>query len=76
MKYPSFSIIIPLYNKEKTIADTIRSVLSQTSIDFEMIIVDDGSVDNSYKIAIGFNDNRISCYKKQMVESLLQEIME
>lgn len=42
-----FSIIIPLYNKEQTIVRTLYSVLSQTYHDFEVIIVNDGSNDNS-----------------------------
>lgn len=45
-----FSIIMPVYNAEKTLGRTIQSVLQQTIKDFEFIIVDDGSCDESYKI--------------------------
>ena len=38
-----FSIILPLYDKESSIESTILSVLNQTLIDFELIVVDDGS---------------------------------
>ncbi|MDO7138314.1 glycosyltransferase family 2 protein [Algibacter lectus] len=56
---PYFSIIIPLYNKEDFIADTIKSVLNQTFTDFEIIVVNDGSTDNSLKELQSIKDHRI-----------------
>lgn len=47
---PLFSVIIPCYNVENYIARTINSVLEQTFNDFEIILVNDGSVDNTGKI--------------------------
>lgn len=53
------SVIIPLYNKEHFVKNTIESVLSQTYNDFELIIVNDGSTDNSANIVSRFDDPRI-----------------
>ena len=49
-----FSVVIPLYNKEHYIEKTIRSVLNQTCTDYEVIVVDDGSRDNSLALARAF----------------------
>lgn len=53
------SIVIPLYNKEKSIAQTLKCVLRQTYQDFEVIIVDDGSTDKSAAIVEEIRDHRI-----------------
>lgn len=57
------SVIIPAYNREKTIEDSIRSVLDQTYEDIEIIIVDDASTDRTEEIVKGINDKRIVYYK-------------
>lgn len=54
MNRPKISIITPLYNKEDFVIKTIQSVINQTLKDWEMIIVDDCSKDNSYKIVKKF----------------------
>ena len=54
-----FSIVIPLYNKESQIGYSIRSILSQTFQDFEIIVVNDGSTDNSVSVAESVMDSRI-----------------
>lgn len=53
------SIVIPLYNKEKLIANTLRAVLGQTYQDFEIVIVNDGSTDNSVAEVNKIADRRI-----------------
>ena len=50
LQYPFFSIIIPLYNSERYIEDCINSVAMQTFYSVEIIVVDDGSTDNSFNI--------------------------
>ena len=59
-----FSIIIPTYNRANFIATTIKSVLDQSYSKFELIVVDDGSTDNTEKIVKSFSDIRIKYYKK------------
>jgi glycosyltransferase involved in cell wall biosynthesis len=53
------SVVIPLYNKEKYVANTLQSVLSQTFTDFEVVIVNDGSTDNSVAEVQKWQDSRI-----------------
>lgn len=59
MKSPFFSVVIPLYNKEETISETIHSVLSQTFDNFEVIVVNDGSRDNGPSVVGKIQDPRI-----------------
>jgi len=56
---PVFSVIIPLYNKEKYISRAINSVLKQSFKDFEIIVVNDGSTDNSLSVLKTIKDSRI-----------------
>lgn len=61
MKKILFSIVLPVYNAEKYVANAINSVINQDYKNWELIIVDDGSNDNSYKVIKEFlNDNRIN----------------
>lgn len=65
MNTPFFSIIIPVYNVEKYIYRCVESVLKQSFLDFEVIIVDDDSPDYSIKIVNeNFSDNRIKIISK------------
>jgi glycosyltransferase involved in cell wall biosynthesis len=56
---PKVSVIIPLYNREKYIAETVQSVLSQTYPNIELIVVDDGSTDNSRQVLDQFGSQLI-----------------
>ena len=63
------SVIIPLYNKEQSIISTIESVLAQTYSDWELIIVEDGSTDNSKNVVLEFvNKCQITNDKCQILE--------
>lgn len=53
------SVVIPLYNKEKFIVETLKSVLNQTFKNFEIVIVDDGCTDNSVNEIKKIQDTRI-----------------
>ncbi|MFC6877478.1 glycosyltransferase family 2 protein [Flavobacterium myungsuense] len=60
-----FSVIIPLYNKEKFIENTLNSVLNQSFTDFELIIVNDGSTDTSQEKVLQYSDSRIRYFYKE-----------
>lgn len=60
-----FSLIIPTYNRAEFIINTVQSVLTQTCEDFEIIIVDDGSTDNTEEIIKNISDKRVLYYKKE-----------
>lgn len=61
------SIIIPIYNSEKYIAECLQSILQQTYHNFELILVDDGSTDSSYSICKSYekSDSRIHLVSKR-----------
>ena len=57
---PTVSIVIGAYNEEETIADTLQSLLGQTFSDFEILVVDDGSTDDTRRIVERFDDQRVN----------------
>lgn len=61
-KPPKLSIILPVYNREKYIKKAINSILEQDFINYELIVINDGSKDNTEKIVKHFNDTRIRYY--------------
>lgn len=62
---PLFSIIIPLYNKEKEIENTLKSVLNQSFTDYEVIVINDGSTDLSEEKVLSIHDERIIYFKTE-----------
>ena len=61
---PFFSIIIPTYNSEKTLKKCLTSVVNQSFIDYEVLIIDGLSTDNTLKIVENFNDSRIKNFSE------------
>lgn len=59
------SLIVPVYNTSKYLEKCINSLINQTLKDIEIIIINDGSTDNSEKIIKKFNDKRIKYIAKQ-----------
>jgi len=57
---PKVSVIIATYNREKYLKVAIASVLQQTYVNFELIIIDDGSTDNTLKLVKNFSDPRMN----------------
>lgn len=67
---PMASVILPVYNNDKYLAKAIQSVLDQTFRDFELIIIDDASEDQSFEIANSFTDERIILLRNEVNKKL------
>src|SRR5271166_3632931 len=65
MTAPLVSVLIPCYNAELTIGDTIGSILDQTWVKIEIIIVDDGSTDNSAEVVEAFKSSQITLIRQR-----------
>ncbi|HMQ08128.1 MAG TPA: glycosyltransferase [Saprospiraceae bacterium] len=63
MDHPTLSIVMPVYNAGSYISQTVHSLLAQSFQDFELIIVDDSSTDNSVSIIHSFSDPRIRFFQ-------------
>ena len=63
MKSPLVSVVLTTYNRADLISETIESILSQTFRNFELIVVDDGSTDNTEEVVRSYNDERVHYIK-------------
>jgi glycosyltransferase involved in cell wall biosynthesis len=59
---PVITVVIAAYNSEKTIRETVESVLSQTFSDFELIVIDDGSTDSTLEVLSQMEDPRLRVF--------------
>ena len=65
MSNPLISVLLPVYNEEKYLSESINSILNQTYRNFELIIIDDGSTDKSIDIINSYDDSRIILIKNE-----------
>lgn len=68
---PKVSVLMPAYNSGKYIQQSIQSILDQTFQDFELIIVNDGSTDNTHDVITSFSDDRIRYYQNEGNKGLM-----
>ncbi len=64
-KQPEISIVMPVFNREKYIKIAVESILNQTFTDFEFVIINDGSTDNTLSILQSFDDKRIKIFTNE-----------
>jgi glycosyltransferase involved in cell wall biosynthesis len=72
MQQPLVSIVMPAYNAEKYIAESVNSILAQTYKNFELLIADDCSTDRTKEILSSLNDSRISFYPNESNQGYLK----
>lgn len=74
MNIPAVSVILPAYNCGKYIGRAIESVLRQSFSDFELVVVNDGSTDNTEQVIQSFSDERIIYVKNPRNEGLIHSL--
>lgn len=73
-EYPLLSVVLPVYNCAMYIEDAINSILNQTIQDFEIIVIDDCSTDDTIAIIEAFMDTRIRIIKKESNKGLIDSL--
>lgn len=74
MVNPTLSVIMPVYNEEKTLGRAIDSILSQTFKDFELIIINDHSSDSTFDIINSYKDSRIISINNEVNMGVMQSL--
>ena len=64
MTTPKISVCMPMFNASRYLRECIDSILAQTFTDFELLIADDGSTDNSVEIVESYTDPRIRLIRR------------
>lgn len=72
--FPAVSVILPAYNAERFLKDSIDSILNQTFKDFELIILNDGSTDRTEDIILSYSDPRIRYVKNEQNLKLIKTL--
>lgn len=65
MNLPKISVLMPVYNSRQFLKEAIDSILNQTYTDFEFLIINDASTDNSKEIILAYNDKRIRYFENE-----------
>ncbi len=68
---PKISVLLPVYNGEKYLKESIDSILQQTFSDFELLVISDGSTDESHRIIESYTDKRIRFIKNEKNKGLI-----
>lgn len=56
---PKITVVIPVYNRDQYVGEAIKSILAQTFTDFELLVIDDGSTDQSREVVRSYHDPRV-----------------
>ena len=72
---PELSVVIPSYNHAAFIADAVESVLGQTHHDLELIVVDDGSADESLSVLSRFGDARLRVLSEHAIQHRIRHLV-
>ncbi|OIQ22725.1 glycosyltransferase [Lacinutrix sp. MedPE-SW] len=73
-KQPLISVVLPVYNVERYIKEALDSVLKQTIQDFEILVIDDCSTDDTIKIVEAYNEDRIKIVRKEENKGLIHSL--
>ena len=74
MKDPLISVLLSVYNDEKNIEESINSILSQSYKNIELLVIDDCSTDNTYKVINEIKDSRIRIFRNKDNQGLTKSL--